>query len=850
MRQRDRHSGADAESRSQTGAPLPATLAPRRLANRWACRLLTQTLFVSVLLWSRVAQAEVGSAVSPVFTVDTHWEFGVGDSVSSIFTVDTRWGFGAGSGLSGFFTINTRFSGSAGEGTSGLFTVDRVGAYVGNALIAGYVTDTNGASLAGATVSALQNNVVRVQAGTDASGYYQLNLLPAGAYQLRAEKANYLTGLRYGVNLSPSQTRIEHFALAGKPSGPAVQIVTRPAESANLPTVPGPQLKMFVNGAFVVGGPFDAAKPTVIVTHGWNSDPTKWAEGMAAKMIAGGANANILAWDWWQEANKALSKATTATLREGTKLGETLATTFTPSYNQGVHFIGHSLGTLVNATAANYLHANGYSYTKTHMTLLDDAEMANQTTGATFVSPIPQQRAWIDNYVSLVGVYHPEAVNTLLIKSPYYADHSNPVALVTSLHNYACHWYGDTGATPSQSVLGNRYSFEQLRSAALFPSPNPYPLGAIFSQDSLASQELLLQRVQTEADLKLAVSVWALGLVGFGLESPLSFANGVAQKAGVVAVNVAESFIPRTPTGTPVFTGTAGSTPAYYTGNGIEETPLWSFQVNLQTTPPASFAAQRIHPLGADPEPQDAGEAGNETPRVWIPVAVPPNAALFCFDFSLTGDSGDDLFAVNIAEMNVFALETRFLPTNTMMNSGPIDVSAWAGQTVEFFFGVLGGTSTNANLTLSGMRFYQIEAPALNIEIAGTTVLISWPATVQGYQLETTTNPAAGSAWTTVTNTPALVGLRSVVTNSVLSGERFYRLKKIPTAPALNIQRANNEVLISWPASIQGYQLETTTNLAAGDSWFAVPNPPMLGELQNVVTNPISGGARFFRLKK
>lgn len=724
--------------------------------------------------------ARLGRWLAAVVWLLSWWpvlaEQGLG--TSSLFTVDTRWGFSGGAAVSGWFSIDTRLSGSAGAAASDLFTVDTVGANVGSAMIAGYVTDTEGANLAGATVSALENNVVQAQAGTDPSGYYQLNSLATGTYQLRAEKANYLTGLRYGVSLSPSQTRIEHFALAGKPSGPAVQTVTRPAEPANLPTVPGPQLKAFVNGVFVVGGPFDLAKPTVILTHGWNSDPTVWATTMAANMGAGGANANILAWDWWQEAKQALSKATTATPREGTKLGQTLATTFTPSYSQGVHFIGHSLGTLVNATAANYLHTNGYSWTRTHMTLLDDAEEANLVSSANYVSPIPSERAWIDNYVSLVGLYHPEAVNVWLVKSPYYGDSSDLIALAESVHGYACRWYGYTAATPGQSLLGNRYSFEQLGSGAQFPSPNPHPLAAIFSQDILSGQELALKRLQTPDELRAATAVWALGVVGFGLQSPVNFASGVAQKVGAVAVDVAEAFIPHTPSGSPVFTGTAGSTPAYYTQNGTEETPVWSLHVNLQTTPPTALAPQSVRPLGDGPRAQGDGDPTNEPPRVWIPVAVPATAAVFCFDFRFNGEPGDDLLMASIGGTNVFALEAKYMATNTPLNSGPIDVSAWAGQTVEFFFGVLGGSSTNANVTLSGLRFYEPAAPALNIQSDGPNVLISWPATVQDYQLETTASLAAGPLWVAVTNPPALVGLQNVVTNSASSSAIFYRLKR------------------------------------------------------------------------
>lgn len=66
--------------------------------------------------------------------------------------------------------------------------------------------------------------------------------------------------------------------------------------------------------------------------------------------------------------------------REGEKLGQALAQSLGNSYGQPIHFIGHSLGTLVNAAAANYLHENTggtFSPQNTHITLLDDAALAN-----------------------------------------------------------------------------------------------------------------------------------------------------------------------------------------------------------------------------------------------------------------------------------------------------------------------------------------------------------------------------------------------------------------------------------------------------------------------------------------
>jgi hypothetical protein len=65
---------------------------------------------------------------------------------------------------------------------------------------------------------------------------------------------------------------------------------------------------------------------------------------------------------------------------EGRLLAQTLTNVLGPSYEQGIHFIGFSLGTLVNAAAANYLHnttAGAFDWRRTQMTLLDNAELVN-----------------------------------------------------------------------------------------------------------------------------------------------------------------------------------------------------------------------------------------------------------------------------------------------------------------------------------------------------------------------------------------------------------------------------------------------------------------------------------------
>src|SRR5207245_1155365 len=103
-----------------------------------------------------------------------------------------------------------------------------------------------------------------------------------------------------------------------------------------------------------------SSRMTVVLTHGFNSDPNAWASNVAALIVSrsNGVTLNVVAWDW-SEVAKALPDpfSTSAfTPGEGRALGQALYQALGPTYNQSVHFIGHSLGTLVNAAAADYLH--------------------------------------------------------------------------------------------------------------------------------------------------------------------------------------------------------------------------------------------------------------------------------------------------------------------------------------------------------------------------------------------------------------------------------------------------------------------------------------------------------------
>jgi hypothetical protein len=109
----------------------------------------------------------------------------------------------------------------------------------------------------------------------------------------------------------------------------------------------------------------------------------------------------------------------------------------------------------------------------------------------------------------------------------------------------------------------------------------------------------------------------------------------------------------------------------------------------------------------------------------------------------------------------------------------------------------------------------------------------------------------APDSWTTVTNVPVVVNFQYTVTNTISGGNHFYRLVDASAIapPTLQGQRSSTNFILSWPVSANGYVLEATTNLTAPNSWAVVTYAPAIVNLQNIVTNSISNGARFYRLK-
>src|ERR1035437_1285997 len=105
--------------------------------------------------------------------------------------------------ITGLFAATNVFA-STSSADSNITTVDTRTVLIGSATISGMVLAENGAGLT-ATVTALQNGVVRAQTVANSLGVYTLTSLPEGTYLVQAAKTGYLPVNRYGVSLSANQ---------------------------------------------------------------------------------------------------------------------------------------------------------------------------------------------------------------------------------------------------------------------------------------------------------------------------------------------------------------------------------------------------------------------------------------------------------------------------------------------------------------------------------------------------------------------------------------------------------------------------------------------------------------------
>jgi hypothetical protein len=552
------------------------------------------------------------------------------------------------------------------------------------------------------------------------------------------------------------------------------------------------QLQVFQNNAFASIGAFvDTNAMTIVLTHGWiplnpltfNLTPVftpngveDWPTAMAAQLHAQVPNANIMAWNWESAAKSPLSnpkQAGSQTPQQGIGLGQALQNILGSNYSKPIHFIGHSFGTLVNAYAANYLQGTNFACeavsptpwpsTNMQMTLFDEAEVganvnftlnsqdladlasanANLLIASPYYHPLPKQFAWADNYVSAVGLLQAAAANVILTNG-FPANAPDPYHWFMELgafHGYPQKWYAETIETDI-SAMGSLWSFER---------------GGWFSQAPSAGSVYL----QSGSEWNLTPTNWNYG-------TSLLAARFQEYRGGVIA-------------------SVSNQVPGLVTVNGsvngqvilndqiVGALPaVEAFFLSFFTSANGSTHQNNVRSFGIRANDQNGG--ANVPAYAWMPLVIPKNAITLSFDYIIQGNWQSDSLAAAFNGTNVLLIAGNVIQTNVTFSSGSIDVSAFAGQTNELFIGIVGGTSTNAQLTVMNIAFSILSPPLLQAQASENNYVLTWPLSAADYVLQTTTNLADPNSWVTLTNVPAIVNLQNTVTNLPSDGARFYRL--------------------------------------------------------------------------
>jgi hypothetical protein len=123
------------------------------------------------------------------------------------------------------------------------------------------------------------------------------------------------------------------------------------------------------------------------------------------------------------------------------------------------------------------------------------------------------------------------------------------------------------------------------------------------------------------------------------------------------------------------------------------------------------------------------------------------------------------------------------------------------------------------------------------------------------YQLTMTplANPtnAYTQAGTFKTNAPAewiQFQFYNTASNANVATE-FYISSLTISGLTLDSQLVGTNIVLTWPASAVGFTLESALSLGAPTLWYTNSTPPVVVGGLNVVTNPITGTAQFYRLK-
>ncbi|MGN6552132.1 MAG: IPT/TIG domain-containing protein [Verrucomicrobiota bacterium] len=209
---------------------------------------------------------------------------------------------------------------------------------------------------------------------------------------------------------------------------------------------------------------------------------------------------------------------------------------------------------------------------------------------------------------------------------------------------------------------------------------------------------------------------------------------------------------------------------------------------------------------------------------VTVPAGTTVSASSFVLDYST------DL-AVSIAAPASLLLGNDFTYIITITNKGSVSAPAvaftnWLPGEVSF----KSASKSQGTLVTSGNPIIG------NLGTIGAFAKATVTLTVTPNQTAFITDSAA--AFSTLAD--------PIPTNNIATA-----ITEIYVVPLLNLQGPlSNGIRLSWSVNLSDYVLQSSTNLAASNSWSTVATEPEYVGDQKLVTEPIGDGSRFYRLKR
>ncbi len=444
---------------------------------------------------------------------------------------------------------------------------------------------------------------------------------------------------------------------------------------------------------------------------------------------------------------------------------------------------------------------------------------------ANWKSAIPKAARWVDNYISAVGIQHEEAVNICLVKAAestfYSALYGTPN--LAAAHRYAHEWYRQSiipATIYPAPPMGFSRSFEK---ALTFPPTGPGATAGVLWTEKTATADPLDMTLNTNPflgeateQLSAAFAVQTGKNISENVIGGVTVVTGQVVQTGEAAVlglaNIANDYLVKPAdavgraivaeykTGMKVAVGIETTvihkTGAVFTetkeklGDMIDATQDYVANTTVSLDPdrlqlgPVTIPFMRIR-LFTQAAPPLAGKGGalaaGQPAYAWMTVHVPADAGFLAFDFTVTGQPVEDRIVCAINDQNVFNLPAKFAPDGVPSSTDLIDVSAFAGQDIELLFGLTGGTSTNCEAAIDGVRFITVPQPRIGIVDAAPNLLLKWPAAATGWVLEATDSLAPAN-WQPVPMDAGMAVDSGVVTfqQPKAGGQKFYRLKRAP----------------------------------------------------------------------